>query len=141
MGNYPKTCKAAVIPEVGARLVIKEVPVKDPQAGQVLIKVHACGVCHSDSAVQEGHFGPLAHPDMILGHEVIGTVVAVGPGEKKWKEGDLVGGPWHGGHDGVCKSCNRGLFQMCANEAINGVTMDGGCEFFDGCFLMDWSDN
>jgi D-arabinose 1-dehydrogenase-like Zn-dependent alcohol dehydrogenase len=48
---------------------------------------------------------------------------------KKWKEGDRVGGPWHGGHDGTCKSCNKGLFQMCANEAINGVTMDGGCKF------------
>jgi len=59
MGNYPKTCKAAVIPEIGAKLVIKEVPVQDPKAGEVLIKVLACGVCHSDNAVQEGHMGPL----------------------------------------------------------------------------------
>lgn len=65
---------------------------------------------------------------MIPGHEVIGTVVAVGEGEKKWKEGDRVGGAWHGGHDGLCKSCNKGLFQMCENEAINGVTMNGGCK-------------
>jgi D-arabinose 1-dehydrogenase-like Zn-dependent alcohol dehydrogenase len=126
MGNYPKTCKAAVVPDIGAKLVIKEVDVKDPQEGEILIKVIACGVCHSDSAVQEGQFGPLPHKDFILGHEVIGTVVALGPGVKKWKEGDRVGGPWHGGHDGVCKSCNKGLFQMCVNEAINGVTRDGG---------------
>jgi D-arabinose 1-dehydrogenase-like Zn-dependent alcohol dehydrogenase len=67
---------------------------------------------------------------LILGHEVIGTVVAVGPSEKKWKEGDRVGGPWHGGHDGVCKSCNRGLFQMCDNELVNGVSRNGGCTSF-----------
>ena len=45
---------------------------------------------------------------------------------KKWKEGDLVGGPWHGGHDSVCKACMRGDFQMCDNEQINGVSRDGG---------------
>jgi D-arabinose 1-dehydrogenase-like Zn-dependent alcohol dehydrogenase len=73
-----------------------------------------------------------AHKDLIPGHEVIGTVVAVGEGEKKWKEGDRVGGAWHGGHDGLCKSCNKGLFQMCENEAINGVTMNGGCTLMTG---------
>ncbi|KAF2424222.1 alcohol dehydrogenase [Tothia fuscella] len=126
MGNYPKTCKAAVIPKIGSKLVIKDVPVRDPESGEILIKALACGVCHSDSAIQEGHMGPLAHEDLIPGHEVIGTVVAVGPGEKRWKEGDRVGGAWHGGHDGVCKSCNKGLFQMCKNEAINGVSRNGG---------------
>lgn len=124
--KYPKTCKAAVLPAQREKLVIKDVEVKDPQAGEVLIKVHACGVCHSDNMVIEGQSGPLPHNDFILGHEVIGTIVAVGPGEKRWKEGDRVGGPWHGGHDGTCKSCNKGLFQMCENEAINGVTRDGG---------------
>lgn len=59
MGNYPKTCKAAVISEIGAKLEVKDVDVPEPQAGEVLIKVAACGVCHSDSAVQEGHMGPL----------------------------------------------------------------------------------
>jgi D-arabinose 1-dehydrogenase-like Zn-dependent alcohol dehydrogenase len=63
----------------------------------------------------------------IPGHEVIGTVVAVGPDEKKWKIGDKVGGPWHGAHDGTCKACNRGLFQMCENGLVNGVNRDGGC--------------
>jgi D-arabinose 1-dehydrogenase-like Zn-dependent alcohol dehydrogenase len=63
------------------------------------------------------------------GHEVIGKIVAVGPDEKKWKVGDKVGGAWHGGHDGTCKACNRGLYQMCDNGLINGVTMDGGCMF------------
>jgi len=131
--KYPKTCKAAVLPEKDAKLVIKDVEVKEPKEGEVLIKVHACGVCHSDALVAGGGMGPLPHKDFILGHEIIGTVVAVGPGEKKWKEGDVVGGAWHGGHDGTCKSCNKGLFQMCENEAINGVTRDGG--YSEYCLL------
>ena len=65
---------------------------------------------------------------IIVGHELIGTVVAVGPGEKKWKVGDRVGGPWHGGHDGSCISCNRGFFQTCVNEEVNGITRNGGCK-------------
>jgi D-arabinose 1-dehydrogenase-like Zn-dependent alcohol dehydrogenase len=70
-----------------------------------------------------------AHFPRVPGHEVIGKIVAVGPDEKKWKVGDKVGGAWHGGHDGTCKACNRGLYQMCDNGLINGVTMDGGCMF------------
>jgi D-arabinose 1-dehydrogenase-like Zn-dependent alcohol dehydrogenase len=64
----------------------------------------------------------------VPGHEVVGTIVAIGPGEKLWKVGDRAGGAWHGGHDGVCRRCHRGLFQMCVNEEINGITRDGGCE-------------
>lgn len=59
----------------------------------------------------------------------MGRVVAVGVGEKKWREGDRIGGAWHGGHDNACKSCQRGLFQMCANEVVNGFTRNGGCMF------------
>lgn len=65
---------------------------------------------------------------IIPGHEVIGDVVAVGDNVTRWKVGDRVGGPWHGGHDGTCKQCNRGLFQICNNGAVNGVTRNGGCE-------------
>lgn len=52
--------------------------------------------------------------------------MAIPDSEKRWKIGDRVGGPWHGGHDGQCRACNRGLYQMCQNEAINGVSRDGG---------------
>jgi len=61
---------------------------------------------------------------------MIGTIVAVGAGETKWKEGDRVGGAWHGAHDGSCRSCSRGVYQMCENELVNGVTRDGGCKIF-----------
>lgn len=57
---------------------------------------------------------------------MIGDVAAVGPGEKKWRVGDRVGGGWHGGHDGLCKQCQRGNFQTCDNELVNGVSRDGG---------------
>lgn len=124
--NIPKTCKAVVIESAGAPWAIKEVPVNQPQHGEVLIKVAACGVCHSDSFLQQGAFGPLASFPRIPGHEVIGTIVATGDGETKWKIGDKVGGPWHGGHDGICKACRKGLNQMCQAGIVNGVNRDGG---------------
>jgi D-arabinose 1-dehydrogenase-like Zn-dependent alcohol dehydrogenase len=126
MPGLPKTFKALQAAEVKAELKLADVELVEPKEGEILIKVEACGVCHSDHAVLSGDFGPLAHPNLILGHEIVGHVVAVGPGEKKWKVGQRVGGGWHGGHDGVCRSCNRGVFQCCENEAVNGVSRDGG---------------
>ena len=124
MTPLPKTYKAAVFEKANAPFTLKDIPMKAPSAGEILVKVLAVGVCHSDAGVQAGAFGN-SFP-IIPGHELIGNVVAVGDGEKKWKVGDRVGGPWHGGHDAVCKQCQRGQFQMCQNEAINGVTKDGG---------------
>ncbi|KAI9859830.1 MAG: hypothetical protein M1824_003610 [Vezdaea acicularis] len=120
----PKTCKAAVFESANTPLVIKDVPVHEPKRGEVLVKVLACGVCRSDADAATGAFGN-SFP-LIPGHEAVGDVVAVGEGETKFKIGDRVGAPWHGGHDGTCKRCNRGLFQICENEAVNGVTRDGG---------------
>lgn len=91
---------------------------------QIIVKVLACGVCHSDSAAGVQAFGnPLP---VVPGHEIIGDVAQVPEGETRWKVGDRVGGPWHGGHDGTCKACQRGLFQMCENETINGILRNGG---------------
>jgi D-arabinose 1-dehydrogenase-like Zn-dependent alcohol dehydrogenase len=89
--TIPKTCKAIVLEEAKAPWKFKEVPVKEPQEGEILIKSEACGVCHSDVFLQEGRWGTFPR---IPGHEVIGKVVAVGPGEKKWSVGDRAGGPW-----------------------------------------------
>lgn len=105
-------------------MVIKDVELKEPTAGQVLVKVLAVGICHSDAGVQAGVFGN-SFP-IVPGHEIIGNVAAVPESEKRWKVGERVGGPWHGGHDGVCKQCRRGQFQMCQNGAVNGVSKDGG---------------
>ncbi|KAH7555605.1 hypothetical protein BM1_07228 [Bipolaris maydis] len=123
--DIPTSCRAVVIEKVGAPWSIKSVPVSSPKPGEVLVKVQVCGICHSDVFLQQGHLGDHVFP-RIPGHEVIGKVVAVGEGEKKWKVGDRIGGGWHGGHDGVCKACNRGLFQICEKQEINGVSKDGG---------------
>ncbi|KAF4631812.1 hypothetical protein G7Y89_g6322 [Cudoniella acicularis] len=97
---------------------LKELPLKEPTEGEILVKILVTGVCHS------GSFG---NPFPIVpGHELIGNICAIPPSEKRRKIGDRVGGPWHGGHDSICKQCQRGQFQMCRNEAINGVTKDGG---------------
>jgi D-arabinose 1-dehydrogenase-like Zn-dependent alcohol dehydrogenase len=124
--SIPKTARAVVLEKPNSPWTIKEVPVNQPQKGEILIKVLACGVCHSDLFVQKGVMGTFPR---IPGHEVIGTVVAVGEDEKKWKVGDKVGGGWHGGHDGSCKACGRGMFQCCEDKTINGVMRDGGCKF------------
>ena len=92
MSNLPKTYKAIVVEKPEAAWSIKEVDLKLPSEGQILIKSEACGICHSDSALQKGHFGPMATFPITPGHEVVGKIVAVGDGEKKWKVGDRVGG-------------------------------------------------
>ncbi|KAG9230739.1 putative alcohol dehydrogenase [Amylocarpus encephaloides] len=124
MTGLPKTYKAAVFEKKDAPFVIKDLPLKEPGPGQVLVKVIACGVCHSDAGVGAGAMGN-GFP-IVPGHELIGDVVAVPDTETRWKVGSRVGGPWHGGHDGVCKQCQRGQFQMCQNGKVNGVTHDGG---------------
>jgi D-arabinose 1-dehydrogenase-like Zn-dependent alcohol dehydrogenase len=93
--NLPKTYKAASFEAKNAPLTIKDVELKLPGPGQVLVKVIATGVCHTDMAVQDGTLGN-SFP-IVPGHEIIGEVAAIPEGEKKWKLGDCVGGGWHGG--------------------------------------------
>jgi D-arabinose 1-dehydrogenase-like Zn-dependent alcohol dehydrogenase len=104
-------------------LVEREMPV--PGAGEIRIKVLACGVCHSDQVTKEGILPFIKFP-RVPGHEVAGIVDEVGAGVTEWKKGDRVGAGWHGGHCFVCESCRRGEFVTCKNEQINGVTRDGG---------------
>ncbi|KAI1384232.1 alcohol dehydrogenase [Hypoxylon trugodes] len=124
MATLPKTYKAAVIEATGKPPAIKDIELKQPGPGQVLVKVLACGVCHSDALLQQGHLGDLF--PRIPGHEIIGDVVAVGSNVTRFKGGERVGGAWHGGHDSTCRSCARGQFQCCENQQINGITLDGG---------------
>lgn len=95
MVSLPKTYKAATFEKKGEGLTVKDVELKHPSNGQVLVKVLATGVCHSDAGVQAGEFGN-SYP-IVPGHETIGDVVEIAEGETKWKVGDRVGGPWHGG--------------------------------------------
>ncbi len=105
-------------------LVERAIP--EPGPGAVRVRVEACGICHSDSFAKEGTFPGVEHP-RIPGHEVAGTVHAVGAGVAGWKKGDRVGVGWYGGHCGRCDSCRRGDLATCqvAPEAT-GITRDGG---------------
>lgn len=89
------TYKAASFDESGSKLTLKEVELQQPGSGFILAKVLACGICHSDSWVQQGRFGDLF--PRVPGHELVGDVVAVGDGVTSVKVGERVGGAWHGG--------------------------------------------
>jgi len=104
-------------------LVEREVPTAGP--GQVRIKVEACGICHSDAFVKFGAYPGLQLP-RIPGHEIAGTVDAVGDGVSAWKVGERVGVGWHGGHCFECKACRKGQFINCEKAQVCGISYDGG---------------
>ncbi|KAF5659032.1 alcohol dehydrogenase I [Fusarium heterosporum] len=124
MSSLPETYKACVIDKANAPWELRDVPLQRPSKGQILVKVLACGVCFSDVAIAGGHMGDVF--PRVPGHEIIGDVAEVGEDVSNFQNGDRVGGAWHGGHDRACRQCQRALFQMCDNKAINGVTKDGG---------------
>jgi D-arabinose 1-dehydrogenase-like Zn-dependent alcohol dehydrogenase len=117
--------KAAQVPKPGADFEIVEREIPKPSAGQVRIKVHACGVCHSDLFTKEGAWPGIEYP-RVPGHEVVGIVDELGAGVTDWKAGQRVGVGWHGGHDGTCRACRRGDFRNCQNLKIPGISYDGG---------------
>jgi D-arabinose 1-dehydrogenase-like Zn-dependent alcohol dehydrogenase len=119
------TMKAAQVAGVGSGLQIVEREIPDPGPGEVRIKVHACGVCHSEALVVEGSWPGIPYP-RVPGHEVAGIVDALGAGVSEWSEGQRVGVGWHGGHDGTCRECRRGDFRNCRNQKIAGISYDGG---------------
>ncbi|MEA3151187.1 MAG: hypothetical protein QOD56_2126, partial [Gammaproteobacteria bacterium] len=104
-------------------IVEREIPT--PTAGQVRIKVQACGVCHSDSFTKMGAFPGMQFP-LVPGHEVVGIVDAVGSQVPDWKVGVRAGVGWHGGHCGHCASCRKGDFITCSTGQIPGISYDGG---------------
>ena len=105
-------------------IVEREIP--EPGAGQVRIKIEACGVCHSDSMTKEGTWPGIGYP-RVPGHEIAGVVDAVGAGVAGWTPGQRVGVGWHGGHCGYCDSCRRGDFVTCQVAAqVPGIAYDGG---------------
>jgi D-arabinose 1-dehydrogenase-like Zn-dependent alcohol dehydrogenase len=118
--------RVAQIARPGAPFEVIEREIPQPQAGWVRIKVQACGICHSDSLVKEGHWPGLQYP-RVPGHEVSGVVDAVGAGVAQWKPGQRVGVGWHGGHCGHCDACRSGDFFGCqAALQITGISFDGG---------------
>jgi D-arabinose 1-dehydrogenase-like Zn-dependent alcohol dehydrogenase len=117
--------KVAQIPKAGAAFEIVEREIPKPGAGQVRIKVEACGVCHSDVLTKEGSWPGIQYP-RVPGHEVAGIIDEPGAGVSEWKKGQRAGVGWHGGQDGTCVACRRGDFRNCRNLKIPGISYDGG---------------
>jgi D-arabinose 1-dehydrogenase-like Zn-dependent alcohol dehydrogenase len=117
--------KAAQISKPGGDFEIVDREIPSPGAGHVLIKVQACGVCHSDALTKEGLWPGIQFP-RVPGHEVAGIIDELGPGVTTWKEGQRVGVGWHGGQDNTCRECRRGDFRNCQNLKISGISYDGG---------------
>jgi alcohol dehydrogenase, propanol-preferring len=100
-------------------------PVPEPGQGQLLIKVLRCGVCRTDLHLTEGDLPPKA-PDVTPGHEVVGEVVATGPGVSRFGVGDRVGAAWLAGTDGSCRYCRSGRENLCPNSIYTGWDIHGG---------------
>jgi D-arabinose 1-dehydrogenase-like Zn-dependent alcohol dehydrogenase len=119
--------KAAQVPKPGADFEIVEREIPKPGPGQVLIRVQACGLCHSDAFTKEGQWPGIQYP-RVPGHEVVGLIDELGAGVSEWGKGQRVGVGWHGGHDGTCPACRRGDFRNCVNVKVPGISYDGGYE-------------
>jgi D-arabinose 1-dehydrogenase-like Zn-dependent alcohol dehydrogenase len=118
--------RAMIVPELRGRFRMEERDLPIPARHEVRIRVHACGVCHSDSVTVEGLMPGLTYP-RVPGHEVIGVIDALGPDVDGWKVGARVGVGWFGGSCGHCPNCRRGDAFACENiHGATGVTRDGG---------------
>src|SRR5262249_27695456 len=118
------TYKAVEVSEPGTLRAVDR-PIAEPGAGQVRIRVEACGICHTDAATIMGTYPGLPLP-RVPGHEVVGRIDALGSGVSKWKLGQRVGVGLVAGEDGVCVPCRRGDMVNCLNPVVLGVSVDGG---------------
>jgi alcohol dehydrogenase, propanol-preferring len=121
-----KTMKAAVVHAFGQPLAIEEVPVPTPGPGQVLVKIVASGVCHTDLHAADGDWPIKPALPFIPGHEGAGTVAALGSGVKGVKEGDRVGIPWLHQACGICEYCLTGWETLCPEQLNSGYSVNGG---------------
>lgn len=117
--------KAMQITEAGSDFELVEKNIPTPSKNEVLIKVQACGICHSDAFVKDGLMPGIEYP-RVPGHEVIGTVEQLGDNVSNWKKGQRVGVGWHGGHCYQCEACRNGDFINCENGKVTGIHFDGG---------------
>ena len=123
--KIPEKMRAMVLEEPGRPLQFRQVPVPQPGADDVLIKVHTCGVCRTDLHILDGE---LANPKLPLipGHEIVGTVAAVGSAVKAFRQGERIGVPWLGSTCRACRYCARGQENLCEHALFTGYTRDGG---------------
>lgn len=120
---------AAILHEFGKPLVLEEVARPEPAENEVLIRVEACGVCHSDIHVAEGdwkQFAKITKRPLILGHEIAGRVIEKGSAVSGLEIGDRVGVPWIHWTCGQCDPCRENHENLCSRQKITGVMVDGG---------------
>lgn len=121
----PSSMRAMLLQEPGRPLVAAERPQPAPGPGQLLLQVRACGVCRTDLHVADGEL-PGPKLPLVLGHEIVGEVVAIGPGVAGFAPGDRVGVPWLGQTCGTCRYCVTGRENLCDRAKFTGYTLDGG---------------
>jgi propanol-preferring alcohol dehydrogenase len=121
----PKTMKAAIVRELGKPLTIEEVPVPQPNENQILVRIAATGICHTDLHAVHGDWPVKPKPPFIPGHEGVGNVVAIGRGVRGVKEGDRVGIPWLHTACGYCSHCRTGWETLCASQQNSGYSVNG----------------
>jgi propanol-preferring alcohol dehydrogenase len=119
------TMRAMQLVGPGQPLRLAELPIPTPEPGQVLLKVHACGVCHTDLHIMDGELAGPKLP-LVLGHQIVGTVAGLGPGAERFRTGDRVGVAWLGATDGTCRYCARGQENLCEHPTFTGFNIDGG---------------
>ncbi len=123
--RMPKTMKAAVVRELGGPLSIEELAIPDPGPGEVLVKIRASGVCHTDLHAAKGDWPVKPAPPFVPGHEGAGIVAAVGAGVKNLKAGDPVGIAWLHDACGTCEHCITGWETLCTSQRCSGYSVNG----------------
>jgi propanol-preferring alcohol dehydrogenase len=123
--EIPKKMRAMVLEAPRQPLRVMEVPVPKPNPKQVLIQIHACGVCRTDLHIVDGELTEPKLP-LIPGHQIVGTVVQTGDHVEQFSVGDRIGVPWLGYTDGTCRYCLRGQENLCDHPLFTGYTIDGG---------------
>lgn len=123
--QVPEKMRAVVLQEPGRPLSSKEMPLPRPGPDQILIRVHACGVCRTDLHIVDGEL-PNPKLPLILGHEIVGRVVQAGERVKEFSAGDRIGVPWMGYTCGQCRYCRNGQENLCDDARFTGYTLDGG---------------
>jgi D-arabinose 1-dehydrogenase-like Zn-dependent alcohol dehydrogenase len=121
------TMRAVQVARPGGPLELVERPIPEPGAGEVRLKVEACGICHSDAMTKDGAWPGLQFPS-VPGHEAVGVIEAIGKElPARWTEGLRVGVGWHAWHCGACDPCRRGDYFMCQTGVkVTGIAFDGG---------------
>ncbi len=121
----PRQMRAMVLERPNQPLRLLELPVPSPGPGQLLMRVAACGVCRTDLHIVDGEL-PEPKLPLIPGHEIVGSVVAIGSEVSRFGPGQRVGVPWLGHTDGTCRYCQRGQENLCDHPEFTGYTVDGG---------------